>query len=269
MDQSTGIREALEAEVSLLHMVCCNSKAEWSRLLLVLETSAADCKTWLLLQAQTLAEQAIDAREKAEKGRQKAAEAERDVEAALVVKQKLEADIDKLRQISSEPSAEQGSGERLRPDQTVDLGTSTQGVPTDEQNLDAELKGKLEQLHEVQKTIDEVENKVRPHLFLTKDAYAFNLFVQAPTNALVLLKIKADCNDFCHSLLLHVWLWQLGLPHVADATCNGIDVPQRHSHCRFAKVWMQGLRHRRPEKPCLQPSTTNVYMYAVAGSILV
>ena len=124
----------------------------------------------MLLQAQNLAEQAIEAREKAEKGRQKAAEAERDVEAALVVKQKLEADIEKLRQISSEPSAEQGSGERFRPDQTVDLGTSAQGVPTDEQDLDAELKGKLEQLDEVQKTIDEVENKVRPDLFLTKDA---------------------------------------------------------------------------------------------------
>ena len=128
----------------------------------------------MLLQAQNLAEQAIDARERAEKGRQKAAEAERDVEAALVVKQKLEADIEKLRHISSEPSAEQGSGESLRPDQTVDLGTSTQGVPTDEQNLDAELKGKLEQLHEVQKTIDEVETKVRPDLRSTKDAYAYS-----------------------------------------------------------------------------------------------
>lgn len=122
--QSTGIREALEAE------------------------------------AQTLAEQAIDAREKAEKGRQKAAEAERDVEAALVVKQKLEADIEQLRQISTEPSAGQGTGAGLRPDQTVDLGNSTPGVPTDEQNLDAELKGKLHQLQEVHKTIDETETKV-------------------------------------------------------------------------------------------------------------
>lgn len=128
------------------------------------QRNAADsssCSAFVLLQAQNLAELAIDAREKAEKGRQKAAEAERDVEAALIVKQKLEADIEKLRQISSQPAAEQGSGERLRPDQTVDLGTSTQGVPTDEQNLDAELKGKLEQLHDVQKTIDEVETKVR------------------------------------------------------------------------------------------------------------
>ena len=50
--------------------------------------------------------------------------------------------------------------EGLRPDQTVDLGTSTQGVPTDEQNLDAELKTKLQQLHEVSKTIDETEAKV-------------------------------------------------------------------------------------------------------------
>ena len=139
----------------------------------VVEVFAADCSSHAistLLQAQNLAEQAIDAREKAEKGRQRAAEAERDVEAALVVKQKLEADIEKLRHISSEPSAEQGSGERLRPDQTVDLGTSTQGVPTDEQNLDAELQGKLEQLHEVQKTIDEVETKVRTDACLTKDA---------------------------------------------------------------------------------------------------
>lgn len=79
------------------------------------------------------------------------------------MKQKLEADIEKLRQVSSQPAAEQGSGERLRPDQTVDLGTSTQGVPTDEQNLDAELKAKLGQLHDVQKTIDEVETKVRLH----------------------------------------------------------------------------------------------------------
>lgn len=143
------------------------------RLLLLLKLFAADCSSHAistLLQAQNLAEQAIDAREKAEKGRQRAAEAERDVEAALVVKQKLEADIEKLRHISSEPSAEQGSGERLRPDQTVDLGTSTQGVPTDEQNLDAELQGKLEQLHEVQKTIDEVETKVRTDACLTKDA---------------------------------------------------------------------------------------------------
>ena len=83
------------------------------------------------------------------------------------MKQKLEADIEQLRQVSTEPSAEQGTEDRLRPDQTVDLGTSTQGVPTDEQNLDAELKGKLQQLHEVQKTIDEVETKVRPPHFST------------------------------------------------------------------------------------------------------
>ena len=141
----------------------------------------------MLLQAQTLAEQAIDAREKAEKGRQKAGEAERDVEAALIVKQKLEADIEKLRHISSEPPAERPSGERLRPDQTVDLGTSTQGVPTDEQNLDTELKGKLEQLHEVQKTIDEVETKVRPDLSSPMDALAYRLltWVQADCHVLV------------------------------------------------------------------------------------
>lgn len=114
----------------------------------------------LLPQAQTLAELAIDAREKAEKGRQKAAEAERDVEAALIVKQKLEADVEQLRQISTEPSTEQGTEAGIRPDQTVDLGTSTQGVLTDEQNLDAELKSKLEQLQEVHKSIDETETKV-------------------------------------------------------------------------------------------------------------
>ena len=62
-----------------------------------------------MLQAQNLAELAIDAREKAEKGRQKAAEAERDVEAAVIVRQKLEADIEQLRQISSEPAAAQGT----------------------------------------------------------------------------------------------------------------------------------------------------------------
>ena len=57
------------------------------------------------------------------------------------------------------------SGQGLRPDQTVDLGTSTQGVLTDEQNLDHELKARLEQLHEVTKTIEENETKVchEPH----------------------------------------------------------------------------------------------------------
>lgn len=129
----------------------------------------------MLSQAQTLAEQAIDAREKAEKGRQKAAEAERDVEAALIVKQKLEADIEQLRQISTEPSEGQATGAGLRPDQTVDLGNSTQGVPTDEQNLDAELKGKLHQLQEVHKTIDETETKVGLDKCSTEYAYAHSL----------------------------------------------------------------------------------------------
>ena len=62
------------------------------------------------LQAQNLAELAIDAREKAEKGRQRASEAERDVEAALIVKQQLEADIEQLRHISSEPSTSNAIG---------------------------------------------------------------------------------------------------------------------------------------------------------------
>ena len=54
------------------------------------------------------------------------------------------------------------SGQGLRPDQTVDLGSSTPGAPTEEQNLDYELKARLEQLHEVTKTIEENESKVCP-----------------------------------------------------------------------------------------------------------
>ena len=151
--------------------------------------------TSALLQAQNLAELAIDAREKAEKGRQKAAEAERDVEAALIVKQKLEADIEKLRHISSQPAAEQGSGERLRPDQTVDLGTSTQGVPTDEQNLDAELKVKLEQLHDVQKTIDEVETKVGLHS--AKPAWSHSWLLELQTQQLLCITCKGRTEHQC------------------------------------------------------------------------
>ncbi|DBA99171.1 hypothetical protein WJX82_006091 [Trebouxia sp. C0006] len=122
VDQSTNIREALEAE------------------------------------AQNLAELAIDAREKAEKARQKVAEAARDVDAAKIVKQKLDADVEQLRQVSSEPSA--GEGQAFRADQTVDLGTSEHGTPNAEQSLDAELKDKLHQLDSVSKTIDETETKV-------------------------------------------------------------------------------------------------------------
>ncbi|KAL0022130.1 hypothetical protein WJX79_005559 [Trebouxia sp. C0005] len=122
VDQSTGIREALEAE------------------------------------AQNLAELAIDAREKAEKARQKVAEAARDVDAAKIVKQKLDADIEQLRHVSSEPSA--GEEQAFRADQTVDLGTSEHGTTNAEQSLDAELKDKLQQLDFVSKTIDETETKV-------------------------------------------------------------------------------------------------------------
>ena len=110
------------------------------------------------LQAQNLAELAIDAREKAEKARQKVAEAARDVDAAKIVKQKLDADVEQLRQVSSEPSA--GEGQAFRADQTVDLGTSEHGTPNAEQSLDAELKDKLHQLDSVSKTIDETETKV-------------------------------------------------------------------------------------------------------------
>ena len=109
------------------------------------------------LQAQKLAEVAIDAREKAEKARQRVAEAERDVQAAKAVREKLDADIEALRHISTEPSKEKEQA--FRADQTVDLGTSEQGV-TPEQNLDAELKSKLQQLDDVKKTIDETESKV-------------------------------------------------------------------------------------------------------------
>ncbi|KAL0018096.1 hypothetical protein WJX77_002629 [Trebouxia sp. C0004] len=122
VDQSTGIREALEAE------------------------------------AQNLAELAIDAREKAEKARQKVAEAARDVDAAKIVRQKLDADIEQLRHVSNEPSA--GEEQAFRADQTVDLGTSEHGTPNAEQSLDAELKDKLQQLDFVSKTIDETETKV-------------------------------------------------------------------------------------------------------------
>lgn len=43
VDQSTGIREALEAEVSLLNRVYYSGKAQWSRLLLLLKLFVADC----------------------------------------------------------------------------------------------------------------------------------------------------------------------------------------------------------------------------------
>ncbi len=112
----------------------------------------------MYLQAQNLAELAIDAREKAEKARQKVAEAERDVDAAKIVKQKLDADVEQLRHVSSEPSA--GQEQAFRADQTVDLGTSEHGTPNAEQSLDAELKDKLQQLDSVSKTIDETETKV-------------------------------------------------------------------------------------------------------------
>ena len=116
----------------------------------------------MLSQAQNLAELAIDAREKAEKARQRVAEAERDVEAAKVVREKLEADIEALRHVSNEPSKEKEQA--FRADQTVDLGTSEQGVSTAEQSLDAELQSKLKQLVDVKKTIDETESKVSTKL---------------------------------------------------------------------------------------------------------
>ncbi len=111
------------------------------------------------LQAQNLAELAIDAREKADKAHQKVAESERDVEAAKVVREKLEADIEQLRHVSADPSAEKDQA--FRADQTVDLGTSEQGTPTAEQSLDAELKSKLQQLDGVKKTIDETDSKLQ------------------------------------------------------------------------------------------------------------
>ncbi len=124
-----------------------------------LQEMYVSAQRYIHLQAQNLAELAIDAREKAEKARQKVAEAARDVDAAKIVKQKLDADIEQLRQVSSEPSA--GEEQPFRADQTVDLGTSEHGTPNAEQSLDAELKDKLQQLDSVSKTIDETETKVR------------------------------------------------------------------------------------------------------------
>lgn len=126
------------------------------------------------MQAQTLAEQAIDAREKADKSRQKVAEIERDVEAANIVKQKLEAEIEQLRQISTEPSAEKEQA--FRADQTVDLGTSEQGAPNAEQDLDAELKSKLQQLDQVHKTIDETESKVQTESLGSHSSFTIEAF---------------------------------------------------------------------------------------------
>jgi len=165
VDQSTGIREALEAEVcenaicsgSHPRLQCINQAHMHCRYSLQQMPVSAQC--YIYLQAQNLAELAIDAREKAEKARQKVAEAARDVYAAKIVKQKLDADIEQLRQVSSEPSA--GEEQAFRADQTVDLGTSEHGTPNAEQSLDAELKDKLQQLDSVSKTIDETETKVR------------------------------------------------------------------------------------------------------------
>lgn len=124
-----------------------------------LHQTSVSAQCHIYLQAQNLAELAIDAREKAEKARQKVAEAARDVDAAKIVKQKLDADIEQLRHVSSEPSA--GEEQAFRADQTVDLGTSEHGTTNAEQSLDAELKDKLQQLDFVSKTIDETETKVR------------------------------------------------------------------------------------------------------------
>lgn len=74
------------------------------------------------------------------------------------MKQKLDADIEQLRHVSSEPNT--GGEEAFRADQTVDLGTSEHGTPSAEQSLDAELKSKLQHLDQVSKSIDETESKV-------------------------------------------------------------------------------------------------------------
>ena len=165
VDQSTGIREALEAEVcknaicSGSFQIAMHQTSTYALLRCSLQQMCVSAQCCVYLQAQNLAELAIDAREKAEKARQKVAEAARDVDAAKIVKQKLDADIEQLRQVSNEPSA--GEEQAFRADQTVDLGTSEHGTPNAEQSLDAELKGKLQQLDSVSKTIDETETKVR------------------------------------------------------------------------------------------------------------
>lgn len=76
------------------------------------------------------------------------------------MKQKLDADIEQLRHVPSDPNT--GGEQAFRADQTVDLGTSEHGTPNAEQSLDAELKSKLQHLDQVSKSIDETESKVYP-----------------------------------------------------------------------------------------------------------
>ena len=114
------------------------------------------CAIGQFVQAQQLAELAIDAREKADKARQKVAESERDLEDAKVVKAKLDADIAQLRHVSAEPSADKP--EALKANQSVDIGAADD---TDEQNRDAELRSRLQQLDDVTKMLQDTESKVQ------------------------------------------------------------------------------------------------------------
>ena len=111
------------------------------------------------LQAQTLAEIAIDAREKAEKARQRVSEAESEVQAATVVKQKLEEDIERLRKLATTLPPDANQQEAMQDGKTLDLAASETGDASSP-DIDAELKHKLQQLTDVTKTLDEYESRV-------------------------------------------------------------------------------------------------------------
>lgn len=113
------------------------------------------------LQAQNLAEIAIDAREKAEKARQRVSEAESEVQAATVVKQKLEEDIERLRKLATTLPPDAHQQEAMQDGKTLDLAASSETGVALSPDIDAELKHKLQQLTDVTKTLDEYESRVR------------------------------------------------------------------------------------------------------------
>lgn len=112
------------------------------------------------LQAQNLAEIAIDAREKAEKARQRVSEAESEVQAATVVKQKLEEDIERLRKLANTLPPNANQQEAMQDGKTLDLAASSETGEASSPDIDAELKHKLQQLTDVTKTLDEYESRV-------------------------------------------------------------------------------------------------------------
>lgn len=120
-------------------------------------SSTSPMTFWQTLQAQTLAEIAIEAREKAEKARQRVSEAESEVQAATVVKQKLQEDIDRLRNLATSLPPDADQQQAMQNGQTLDLPESGQ---TTEPDINTELKSKLKQLTDVTRTLDECEARV-------------------------------------------------------------------------------------------------------------